>query len=33
MKGVNLSHKKKFVLGEFCLTEQDFFGVGVSHSV
>ena len=24
---------KIMFLGKFCLTEQDFFGIGVSHSV
>ena len=31
IKGVKLPQEKMF-LGEFCLTEQDFFGIGVSHS-
>ena len=31
--GVKLPRKKSLYLGEFCLTEQEFFGIGVSHSV
>ena len=33
IKGVKLPRKKTLVFGEFCLTEPDFFGIGVSHSV
>ena len=33
IKGVNRRAKKSLCLGEFCLTEQDFFGISVSHSV
>ena len=32
MKGEKLLHPQK-KMGEFFLTEQDFFGIGVSHSV
>ena len=33
VKGVKSLHKKSLFLGEFCLNDQDFFGIGVSHSV
>ena len=33
IKGVKLPRKKKLFFGKFCLTEQDFLGIGVSHSV
>ena len=32
-KGCKLLRKKSNFFGEFCLTEKDFFGIGVSHSV
>ena len=33
IKGCKVAAQKKFVLGKFRLTEQDFFGIGFSHSV
>ena len=33
IKGVKSLHKKCFFFCEFCLTEQNFFGMGVSYSV
>ena len=33
LKGVKSPRKKSLFLGEFCLSEQDFFDIGVSHSV
>ena len=32
LKGVKLPRNKSLFLGEFCLTEQDLFGIGVNHS-
>ena len=31
--GCKMAAQEKVGFGEFCLTEQDFFGIGVSHSV
>ena len=31
--GIKLQHKKSLFWCKFCLTEQDFVGIGVSHSV
>ena len=33
IKGLKLPRKNSLFLSEFFLTEQDFFGIGVSHSV
>ena len=33
IKGVKSPRKKNQFFGEFCLIEQNFFGIGVSHSV
>ena len=30
IKGVKLPHKKSLFLGKFCLTEQNFFGIGAT---
>ena len=32
-KGCKIAgQKKKIIFGKFCLTEQDFYGISVSHS-